>query len=127
MLNLAEKWDLRSLHSNPCRHVGKFLERKRVRYLRPEEAIEVCQRLKYYEARYPAQAALLWLRIYDLRHSFASAALMAGLSLHQIGELLGHSSPEITKRYAHLMEERGVEAATKAANFMDDMMQRGSA
>jgi integrase len=44
------------------------------------------------------------LRMHDLRHSFASAALSAGFSLAQIGELLGHSSPNTTKRYAHLAD-----------------------
>lgn len=56
------------------------------------------------------------LRIHDLRHSFASAALAAGLSLAQIGELLGHKTAQTTKRYAHLMEEVGVASATAAAD-----------
>ncbi len=43
------------------------------------------------------------VRLYDAcRHSFASQAITAGLSLAQIGEQLGHSQPATTKRYAHL-------------------------
>ena len=49
------------------------------------------------------------LRIHDLRHSFASAAIQAGLSLAQIGELLGHRSPQTTARYAHLVEDAAQE------------------
>ncbi|NJL28964.1 MAG: site-specific integrase [Thermoanaerobaculia bacterium] len=37
MLNLAEKWGLRDDGSNPCRHVEKFKERQRERYLTSEE------------------------------------------------------------------------------------------
>jgi len=53
------------------------------------------------------------LRMHDLRHSFASAALAAGLTLPQLGELLGHKSAQTTKGYAHLMEDIG-RASAKA-------------
>jgi integrase len=56
------------------------------------------------------------LRMHDLRHSFASAALSAGLSLSQIGELLGHASTQTTKRYAHLVDEVATAAATATAD-----------
>jgi integrase len=63
------------------------------------------------------------LRIHDLRHSFASAALAAGLSLTEIGELLGHKSAQTTKRYAHLVKDAGVAAATKAADRIASQMR----
>jgi integrase len=56
------------------------------------------------------------LRMHDLRHSFASAALGAGFSLSQIGELLGHKSTQTTQRYAHLVEEVATAAATATAD-----------
>lgn len=37
MLNLAEEWGLRPDGSNPCRHVKKYPEKKRARYLTPGE------------------------------------------------------------------------------------------
>jgi integrase len=37
MLNLAEEWGLRPDGSNPCRHVKKYREEKRERYLTNEE------------------------------------------------------------------------------------------
>lgn len=43
-------------------------------------------------------------RKHDLRHAFASFAIMAGLTLEEIGQLLGHLTPQTTKRYAHLVE-----------------------
>jgi integrase len=42
------------------------------------------------------------VRMHDLRHTYASIAAGLGLSLPQIGALLGHSSQATTQRYAHL-------------------------
>lgn len=44
------------------------------------------------------------VRLHDLRHSFASDALMAGVPLAIVGEMLGHKQPNTTKRYAHLAD-----------------------
>ncbi|PPF56051.1 hypothetical protein C5B94_03790 [Clavibacter michiganensis] len=44
------------------------------------------------------------LRIHDLRHTYASALVQAGVPLEEIGRLLGHVSPLTTRRYAHLAE-----------------------
>lgn len=43
-------------------------------------------------------------RVHDLRHTFASWQLQAGLPLADVGKLLGHVSPVTTQRYAHLTE-----------------------
>lgn len=57
-------------------------------------------------------------RLYDLRHTFASAALAGGCTLEQIGQLLGHRNAQTTKRYVHLMPETGMEAAARAAGVL---------
>jgi integrase len=57
-------------------------------------------------------------RLYDLRHTFASAALAAGESLPVIGQLLGHRKAQTTLRYAHLDPEVGLEAAIRTAKRM---------
>jgi len=50
------------------------------------------------------KAGLPDLRMHDLRHSFASVALLAGDSLSIIGKLLGHKDIQTTSRYAHLAD-----------------------
>jgi integrase len=47
-------------------------------------------------------AGLPDLHLHDLRHSFASFAVGAGVPLAVIGALLGHRSVQTTARYAHL-------------------------
>jgi integrase len=48
-------------------------------------------------------AGLKDLRIHDLRHVFASKMVMNGTSLYITGELLGHRTTQMTKRYSHLV------------------------
>jgi integrase len=196
LFNLAEVWNLRPDGSNPCRHVRKYREEKRERFLSPDElnrlsmalndaerdgsegvyfiaAIRLLiltgcrlgeiQTLKwsyYVQPGYLAlpdsktgakkvylgeaamdvlttiprlpgnpyvicgavegqhlqdlqkpwrrlrlRAGLPDLRIHDLRHSFASAAVGMGESLPMIGKLLGHSQVQTTARYAHLADD----------------------
>ncbi|WP_417819614.1 tyrosine-type recombinase/integrase [Terasakiella sp.] len=45
------------------------------------------------------------VRVHDLRHSFASIAVGAGIPLPLIGGLLGHTQTQTTARYAHLEAE----------------------
>lgn len=55
------------------------------------------------------------IRLHDLRHSYASILASSGLSLPVIGSLLGHASPTMTARYAHLLldvQRRATEVAS---------------
>lgn len=213
LFNLAEKWKLRDGGTNPCRHIDKYPERKRRRYLRADEAPRVAAALRAREGRQPqavvfvylllltgarpdeiARARWDWLervkveiapqvfeeagvlrlpdsktgersvylsahimrllegvprtsetltgikspkklwdrvrveagcpdlRLYDLRHSFASVALAAGYSLPQIGELLGHSSTQTTSRYTHLIEATAHAAAADTSARLEIML-----
>ena len=60
------------------------------------------------------KAGLADVRIHDLRHSFASALVNEGMTLYDVKELLGHANIATTQRYAHLSQDRLMEAASKA-------------
>ena len=55
------------------------------------------------------------LRIHDLRHSFASFLVNGGRSLYEVQQILGHSDPKVTMRYAHLSTKALQEAANSAS------------
>jgi integrase len=57
-------------------------------------------------------------RLYDLRHTFASAALASKQSLAVVGQLLGHRKAQTTLRYTHLAPDVGLDAAAAAAARM---------
>jgi len=64
-------------------------------------------------SRVLAVAGVAHLRIHDLRHSFASLAVNSGASLYEVQAMLGHSTPQMTQRYAHLADS-GLRRATQA-------------
>lgn len=211
--NYAERWGARPDNSNPCRHIKRYPEPHRRRYLTPEESKAIATELNKYTSTRPAAVAFImlliltgarcgeietarweylkgnalnlpdsktgrrtiylpnqillllktlprtergatrnngttrssgticnittpykfWekiradagcpdLRLHDLRHSFASMALGAGYSLGQIGELLGHSNTQTTKRYAHLVDGAAIQAVADIANRIEASM-----
>jgi integrase len=204
MFNLAEKWRLREPFTNPCRHVARYKEAKRRRYMTADEAPRIAELLRAAESTAPRAVLFIYLlvlsgarpdeiaracredilprsvggvlhmqdtktgardvylppqimdllarlpkktgsltgirspkklwdrvrvaagcpdlRLYDLRHSFATAALRAGYSLEQIGELLGHRSTQTTKRYAHLDDGMAQKAAAGTATVLERML-----
>ncbi len=60
-----------------------------------------------------AAAALQDFRWHDLRHSCASFLAQQGATLLEIGSVLGHRSPSVTQRYAHLVAGAPVTGHTK--------------
>jgi integrase len=222
LFNLCEKWGLRKDGTNPCRHVEKFNEEKKERYLTPDElsrlggvlrdteaskeelpqaiaairlliltgcrlseiqtlkweyvdlelremtlpdsktgkktvqlagpAIEVLENisrrvgnpyvipgekiipgekagrhligLPHIWMRIREKAGLCDVRIHDLRHSFASMAAQAGMSLPFIGALLGHRELATTNRYVHLMSDPLKVAANTVETRIADALKR---
>jgi integrase len=59
------------------------------------------------------------LRIHDLRHSFASQLASGGANLPLIGQLLGHSNPVTTHRYAHLYDDPQRAAVEKVGAIIE--------
>jgi integrase len=67
MMNLAERWGERPDGSNPCRHVEKYRERKRDRFLSKDELARLgaaCQRCEQDEKIAPSFLALVRLLIF---------------------------------------------------------------
>lgn len=59
------------------------------------------------------RAGLPRIRFHDLRHTFVSNLVIAGVDLRQVQELAGHRDIRTTMRYAHLAPGRGLEAVQR--------------
>ena len=56
-------------------------------------------------------------RLYDLRHTFATRAVAAGVDLPTLSAILGHTSIQMTMRYVHPAEEQKRSAVKKFETF----------
>ena len=74
--------------------------------------------VNYYWLAARKRAAIPDVRIHDLRHSFASTAVMDKVAFATIGKLLGHVLPETTARYAHLADEVVADAAGRVSGLL---------
>jgi len=63
---------------------------------------------------------------HDLRHTFATRMVQAGIDLYKVQRLLGHKSPIMTQRYAHHYPESlrdGVDALEAGRSFSTNLAQ----
>ena len=66
-----------------------------------------------------AFAELPAIRLHDLRHTWATLALVAGVDVKIVSERLGHSSPMVTWTiYQHVVKGMQSDAAEKVANLI---------
>ncbi len=53
-------------------------------------------------SRVCARLGIQDFRFHDLRHTAASWLVQQGVDLYAVGQILGHKTPRMTQRYAHL-------------------------
>jgi integrase len=72
------------------------------------------------------KAGLPHLRAHDLRHSHASLLINSGRSLYEVQKILGHSTPIMTQRYAHLSTKTLQEASNAAGDAIQAAMDKAA-
>ena len=68
------------------------------------------------------EAGLDDVRLHDLRHTFASHAVMQGTPLPVVAKLLGHSQTTMTLRYAHTGDRETEAAAERIGTAISKML-----
>ncbi len=71
-----------------------------------------------------AKAGLPHLRLHDLRHQAASNLINSGSSLYIVQQILGHSDPSVTQRYAHLSMKSLNDASDNASAIIKGAMKQ---
>ncbi len=91
--------------------------RFRSAYVFPSETMQTPQDARNFVNRVfsPAleKAGIQGLRWHDLRHSFASRLVMAGVDLRTVQELMGHKTMAMTLRYSHLSASHQLDAVER--------------
>ena len=62
--------------------------------------------------------------LYDLRHTFATRSLDAGIDLATVSKILGHSKIQVTMRYVHVLERHKEEAGRKMWAWREEEKKR---
>ncbi len=58
------------------------------------------------------------VRLHDLRHTFASIAVMSGENILNVGRLLGHNDPGTTLKYTHLAHDAVADAVETVGSVL---------
>ncbi len=73
--------------------------------------------------RIKAKAGIDDVRMHDLRHTYASVAVMSGIDPFLLKEIMGHKNLQTTLRYAHFADEAVQQAAGSIASRLAGAMR----
>jgi integrase len=76
--------------------------------------------------RIKAKAGLDDVRMHDLRHTYASVAVMSGIDPFLLKEIMGHKNLQTTLRYSHFADEAVQRAAGSVASRLAGAMRQKS-
>jgi integrase len=79
-------------------------------------------RLSVYTKRVFARLGIPDASFHTLRHTAASWMVQEGVDLYGVGQILGHKTPRMTQRYAHLSPDYMASAVGKLDGIMDGML-----
>ncbi|MGR3529776.1 MAG: tyrosine-type recombinase/integrase [Sulfitobacter sp.] len=74
--------------------------------------------------RIKAKAGIDDVRMHDLRHTYASVAVMSGIDPFLLKEIMGHKNLQTTLRYSHFADEAVQKAAGSVASRLAGAMRR---
>jgi integrase len=82
------------------------------------------QKLSVYTERLFRKLGIADASFHSLRHTAASWLVMKGEDLYTVGQLLGHRTPRMTQRYAHLSPKYMAGAVGKLDSVFEDVMPK---
>ncbi len=80
------------------------------------------EKLSVYTKRVFENLGIMDASFHTLRHTAASWMVMNGVSLYTVGQILGHKTPRMTQRYAHLSPDYMAGAVGKLDGIMGGML-----
>jgi len=78
--------------------------------------------LSVYTRRVFASVGIKDASFHSLRHTAASWLVMEGVDLYAVGQILGHKTPRMTQRYAHLSPDYMAASVGKLDGIMGGML-----
>ncbi len=113
--------------TQPVKHIitrQKHNRHKNSPYIfpKPRDPMQPLYPIDYVWHKIRKAAGLEDVRLHDLRHSYASQALLHNVPLMVVSKLLGHKDPRMTLRYAHVNDTAINEAAQRVADSIDKAM-----
>jgi integrase len=80
------------------------------------------EKLSVYTIRVFKRLGIQDASFHTLRHTAASWLVMEGVDLYAVGQILGHKTPRMTQRYAHLSPEYMAGAVSRLDGVMIGML-----